>query len=369
LFATEDGCRDATSEQLPPLPDYIIGGSPREERVFARGPEAVGAFQRLGTGCTPVEIDLRGRLYRRGAEIPLASFAATREVVLETGGRLAVLARRSDDGALFRTGSWDTRRREPIATSAAADGAGLWLPARVAFAREIFHDPACTQQAASSPEVAEYALPLTAVAAGSRGIDDHEIGARVFGVYAFGADNRCTSADGELAHARVHKVGTVIPTSAFATSNVVEVGSGRLRALYRAGTDGTPLERVDADVGLPVGRFRDAARGELCSFSVTSSGIRCLPSPRDVPQHKDKDDPQFAGATDLILRVDRGAIPPATVTDRGTACRFGDPPEPVVYAVGEKFGSFASGSLAGDYYLLRDTVPLERFVVATLRQH
>jgi hypothetical protein len=338
--------------------------------VFARGSEAVGAFQLLGTGCTPVKADLRGRLHRRGAEIPLASFAATREVVLETGGRLAVLARRSDDGALFRTGSWDTRRREPIATSAAADGAGLWLPARVAFAREIFHDPACTQQAASSPEVAEYALPLTAVAESSRGIDDHEIGARVFGVYAFGADNRCTSADGELAHARVHKVGTVIPTSAFATSNVVEVGSGRLRALYRAGTDGTPLEPVGADSGLPVGRFRDTARGELCSFSVTSSGIRCLPSPRDVsPQHKDRNDPQFAGATDMILRVDRGAIPPSRVTDRGYACRFGDPPEPVVYVVGEKFGSFASGSLAGDYYLLRDTVPLEQFVVATLRQH
>jgi hypothetical protein len=353
LVESEDGCpRDADAGPAP-APDYIVVRDKRRT-VHTAGPGTSTGHERRGGVCSPL-LSLRRPAFRVGPEIPISSFVASTEQVVETGGRLGVLARRADDGTLFRTGTWDTRRREPVTT----DGLGPWTPERVVFRQDgFFHDELCTQEVAAA---ASFRLP-TAVSDTSRSIDKlHNLGDRITGpLYGLDTSGACLP-KGLTMEGSVYKVGTSIPPETLEPARIIEVGSGRIRALYRAGADGVPTQPVETYGGTSVAGYRDTLRDEPCSFVELQDGsIRCLPAGEADVQPRSTI-PDVSEASEVVLWVPPGQTVPRTVTYRPPDSRCGVKLSAVVYVVGRKVASSS-----GDHYLLEQTVPLDRYVSATL---
>jgi hypothetical protein len=353
----EDVARRAANGPTPP-PRFVYGTVTQERTVInAAGPLVTKAYVR-STEAGYVSCSLRsalGRpLYRVGAEIPVTTFAAANEEVLDTGGRLAVLAYRSEDGLLFRAGAWDTARREPVGT---AEFVPWWVPSRTAkLDLTLFHDEACTQQIATHSKTA---LPATAVVDERGSVDNmHELGERISGpLYSLTSDGTCAPQPRERIGLgfEPYKVGTKIATTTLDTSRIVEVGTGRLRALYRAGSDGVPIEpATESDP------YRDTLRDERCSvLEMLDGSFRCLPGPYASIVQKTSV-PELSGGSAWLLALPSGAAPPRTVTSYRAISSCNDSPAAVPYAVGNRLGS-----LTLDYYLLTE-LSLDAFVGGTL---
>ena len=360
----------------PTRPDYVLSGTPPNETISLTGAEAPPAsvYGVLpGMGCVNVKRGATsggnvGRpFYFVGREVPMTAFVAIHEEIVDTGSRLAILAHRGADGMLFRAGSWDTRWRQPVELGA-DDAMSPWVPARTALlAPGLFHDEACTQEVATSPDNGT-AEPTAAVTRDHRGelVRVHRIGDRIAdGLHVLDVNGACVAQLRE-GRDRKYKVGTAIPKASFETSRIVEVGGGRLHVLYRAGVDGLPIEPIGLRGNAFSAGFRDTARAEPCSMhEIPGGGFRCLPASHVSAFARSPGDPALAGGSDVVIAdYERTGLPHAvTYLPNGDGCDDGSVTMPIVYLIGPKFHASASV----DYYLTGAIVPLEAFAAATAR--
>ena len=145
---------------------------------------------------------------------------------------------------------------------------------------------------------------------------------------------------------RTTRSGPPSPPTTFEPLRIVEVGTGRLHALYRAGRDGIAVQAVDRGDGQG---YRDTLRDEQCSFvDLPDGSVRCLPHHSEAGiglMEKSSLPPEAMGASDIVVVAPVGRTPPRAVTyparisyRRPDNC---DAPLPTaVYSVGPKLGTF-----------------------------
>ena len=352
--AADIACGSAPIHTIEPPVDSCAA----HPRIFSRGApvdfNAAHARSSDGASCS-LAVGVARPLFSRGVEISISSFVLAREVVVETGGRLAVLELRAEDGARLRWGGWDTRRNEPVVSLGTEAAPRAWQPRRVAYLEEnLFDDPDCTQELATKfSETA--ACPLTATIDGYSSTNSvHEIGPEVRGpLYTRDATGRClpkTSDDPRTAASykeAVYKVGPARPVAALEPAHTVEIGTGRLHAVDVAGVDGIPIQQIG---------YRDTALDQECKFfgerpfSLLSSGplpdgtLRCLPVTE-------------VGAT---LAIPHGEVPPRYGTHRSW-----DPNNCTMIVAVYQVGRYLRTESSTDHYAVGASIPLDRFVTST----